>query len=104
MLPHSRGLDKTYVNAEPGWGVYTLMKLFAATLAFACLTAGAVVPPPPPTVPVPKGNPEQGGLRQALHDFFRKHASVPPRQLSPDERAELRRQLSQYGRPPERHP
>jgi hypothetical protein len=42
------------------------------------------------------------GLREALQEFFRRGPSTPSRHLSKDERAELRRQLDEYGRAPAR--
>lgn len=66
------------------------MKYLAAALALVC--AGALAdprrPPPPPTP----------ALRQVVqqYDAVRK-APPPPRQLSPAERAELRRQVIEYG-------
>jgi hypothetical protein len=68
------------------------MKYLAVTaLALAGAAAAAAQQSEPPAVP-------PADLRQALQQFQR--ATVPaPRQLSPNERAELRRQLSEYGPP-----
>ena len=68
------------------------MKYLAATFALACL--GADVAPPAPAVaqPVPAG-----GLRQTLQQYHPSSGSAP-RQLTPAEREELRRQLSEQSR------
>jgi len=68
------------------------MKYLAATLALACL--GANAGPPPQQQPA-------GGLRQTLQQY-QPASGAAPRQLTPVERAELRRQLSEYGPPPAR--
>jgi hypothetical protein len=74
------------------------MMLFAAALlALAGVAVAAPAPAPPASAPDP-------GLRRTLEDFLRQEPQAPPRQLSPDERAELRRQLMEYGRPHPRQP
>ena len=77
------------------------MKLITAALALVWLAAGADTLPSPqqPRAPTP-----EPALRQVLHEVFRQDASPPPRQLSAVERAELRRQLNEYGRPQPRNP
>jgi hypothetical protein len=68
------------------------MKYFAAAM-FALVCLGASAAPPPQTTPV--------DLRQTLQQY---HAgsSAAPRQLTPVERAELRRQLAQNVQAPRR--
>ena len=51
----------------------------------------------PPLQPLPP--PPTPGLRQALEQFHPGSGLPPPRQLTPGERAELRRQLSEFGQP-----
>lgn len=72
------------------------MKYLAAALAFA--SAAAVAAP---------GMPAPADLRRTLQQYHPTR-SPAPRELSPGERAELRRQLieykqSPYGPPPRRH-
>ncbi|GAB3766576.1 hypothetical protein GCM10028796_26060 [Ramlibacter monticola] len=82
------------------------MTIFAAVFASVGLAASlAVAAADAP----PAGSPERSaardhGLRQAVQDFFRQEqqSPPPPRQLSASERAELRRQLSEYARPTSR--
>jgi hypothetical protein len=68
------------------------MKYLAAVLL--SWTGAQAAPPlqalPPPPTP---------GLRQALEQFHPGSGLPPPRQLSSSERAELRRQLSEFGQP-----
>jgi hypothetical protein len=66
------------------------MKYLAAALALAGAAASAA-PPLNPALP-------PADLRQALRQYDR-DGGASPRQLSPVERAELRRQLSEYQRP-----
>ena len=66
------------------------MKYLAAALALAGVAASAA-PPPNPALQIPD-------LRQALRQYDRDGDALP-RQLSPVERAELRRQLTEYPRP-----
>jgi len=89
------------------------MKLFAALLAVAALGAAAAESPPPAPEQAPEPVPGRvqvqapaadPGLRQAVQNFLRLEPSPPPRHLSPEESAELRRQLNQYGHRPERPP
>ena len=65
------------------------MKSSVAVLALACAAAGAA-PKPPPQRPAP-------GLRQVVEQYDAVRKTAPPRQLSPAERAELRRQVIEYG-------
>lgn len=65
------------------------MKSLAAALALVC--AGALADPrkpPPPSAPP---------LRQVVQQYDAVRKAPPPRQLSPAERAELRRQVLEYG-------
>jgi hypothetical protein len=78
------------------------MKSFAAAVASLGLVAAAAAAPDGPPVRQERGQPPGEGLRQVLQDFFRNEPSPPPRQLSPGERAELRRQLSEHARTPSR--
>jgi len=76
------------------------MKLFAAAIFAIAGLAAAQTPPPARTqVAAP-----DHGLRQTLEDFLRQGSSPPPRQLSAEQRAELRRQLNEYARTPARPP
>ena len=68
------------------------MKYLATTLALACLGADAALPQPAVVQPVPAG-----GLRQTLQQYHPSSGSAP-RQLTPAEREELRRQLSEQSR------
>lgn len=61
------------------------MNYFAAMLALACVGAGAA----PQAQQTPAG-----GLRQTLQQF-QPASGAPPRQLTPVERQELRRQVSE---------
>lgn len=67
------------------------MKDLVAALAGASIGSAPAVPPAQPPPP----------LRQAVQ-AYRPGAVPPPRELSPDQRAQLRRELSQFGRPPAR--
>ena len=64
------------------------MNYFAAMLALASLGAGAA----PPAQQAPAG-----GLRQTLQQYH-PASGAAPRQLTPVEREELRRQISEQGR------
>ena len=64
--------------------------LAGAFLGLACLAAQAV-PPPNPDHP--------SELRKALGQYHPASSVAPPRQLTPAERAELRRQLSETPKP-----
>ena len=68
------------------------MKYLAAALAFA--SAAAVAAP---------GSPAPADLRRTLQQYHPTR-SPAPRELSPGERAELRRQLMEYTRPPHKQP
>lgn len=67
------------------------MNYLVAALAGASLGSAPAVPPPqqPPA------------LRQVV-EAYRPGVVPPPRELSPDQRVQLRRELSQFGRPPAR--
>ena len=67
------------------------MKSLAAVLALASLSAAAA---PPEQRPAPD-------LRQSLRQYDRP-GTAAPRQLTPVERAELRRQLTEFEPPPAR--
>ena len=77
------------------------MNLLPAVLALASLGAWAAPPQLGGTQPQPQPRP-QPDLRQTLHQFGQGGAPAP-RQLSPGERAELRRQLIEYRSPQRRH-
>ncbi len=68
------------------------MKYLVAALAIASAAASAA-----------PGSQSPADLRRTLQQY---HAtrSPAPRELSPGERAELRRQLSDYGQPPLKQP
>jgi len=74
--------------------VLFLMKYLAVALGLACAAAAAAPPTPAPGPALAVDD-----LRQALQQYHR-DSSATPRQLTPVERAELRRQLSDYGQPP----
>ena len=82
------------------------MNLLPAVLALAGFGAWAAPPQQfamPQQFPMPQPQPRpQQDLRQSLHQF-RQDGSPAPRQLSPGERAELRRQLIEYRPPALRH-
>ena len=65
------------------------MKYLAVVLALACAGASA-----DPRKPVPQPAP---GLRQIVQQYDAVRKTAPPRQLSAAERAELRRQVIEYG-------
>lgn len=69
-----------------------IMKYLAAVLL--CWTGAQAAPPLPALHPAPAP-----GLRQALEQFQPGGGLPPPRQLTPGERAELRRQLSEFAQP-----
>jgi hypothetical protein len=81
------------------------MKYFAAA-ALALWGAGALAAPPQPTQPPAPPPPD---LRQMLQQYQVTSSAAPrplpeARQLTEAERAELRRQLSEYAQPaPPRH-
>jgi hypothetical protein len=66
----------------------TMKYLVAVLLSWTGAQAAPPQAPPPPTP----------GLRQALEQFH-PGGGIPQRELSPIERAELRRQLSEFGQP-----
>ncbi|HEX7889811.1 MAG TPA: hypothetical protein VF522_10660 [Ramlibacter sp.] len=65
------------------------MKFLAVVLALVCTGAGADPRKPQPQ-PVP-------ALRQVVEQYDTVRKVPQPRELSPAERAELRRQVSEYG-------
>jgi hypothetical protein len=76
----------------------TMPILAALALAAAALPAMAGGPHTSSTAPMVVPN-----LRQVLQQYH-PGTTPPPRQLSPEERAELRRQLSESSAPKRRHP
>jgi hypothetical protein len=68
------------------------MNAIPAVLAFATLAATAGQDPPPETRQPP------ADLRRTVQHYDSGRAPVP-RELTPAERAELRRQLSEFGQP-----
>ena len=66
-----------------------IMKYLVAVLL--CWTGAQAAPPQVPPIPTQ-------GLRQALEQF-QPGGGIAQRELSPIERAELRRQLSEFGQP-----
>ena len=87
------------------------MKYLAAVFGLVWAAASAappipVVPMPvvPLAVPMPMPLPVPGSdLRRALQQYD-PDGTASPRQLSPAEREQLRKQLSEYGTPPQRTP
>ena len=71
------------------------MKYLAVVFALVGATANATPPTPPPAPPP--------DLRRSLQQYHDVSGTVPHR-LTPTERAELRRQLSEFGQvpPPQR--
>lgn len=67
------------------------MKYLAAVLGVAC-AAQATPPVQPVSMPTPA--PAQADLRQSLRQYHPERTAAP-RELTPVERAELRRQLSE---------
>lgn len=105
MLPQHCRLDKVFVNWAATAAFNRGMTIFAAVLASVALAASlaASAADAPPPAPQERSAAPDHGLRQAVQDFFRQEQSPsPPRQLSATERAELRRQLSDYARPASR--
>jgi hypothetical protein len=102
MLPQPLALDKLYVNGAAPASFNTGMKSFVAAFALLGMAAAAAMAgaPPPPQRAAPVGH----GVRQAVQEFVRQEVNAPPRQLTESERAELRRQLNEYGRQPARRP
>lgn len=81
------------------------MKCVPAVLALVSLAAAAVPPlQPQPQRPPPQELAQQElpqrDLRQSLLQHYHGGSAQAPRQLTPVERAELRRQLTEYGQPP----
>lgn len=85
------------------------MKCVPAVLALVSLAAAAVPPmeplsqrPPPQELAqqeLPQQELPQRDLRQSLLQRYHGGSAPAPRQLTPVERAELRRQLTEYGQP-----
>jgi hypothetical protein len=69
----------------------THMKYLAACVVLGCAGA-ATAAPQPQQIP-------QRDLRQVLQQYHPGTTTPPPRQLTPSERAELRRQLDEYRAP-----
>jgi hypothetical protein len=92
MLPQPQAVDKQEVNACPAAPFNTGMKYLAAALALASVAAAAA--PPSQRQPV--------DLRRTLEQYHPESSTPQPRQLTAVERAELRRQLSEYKQPPRR--
>jgi hypothetical protein len=67
------------------------MKTLAVVFALVGATANAAPPPPPPAPPP--------DLRRSLQQYH-EVSGTTARRLTPAERAELRRQLSEFGPPP----
>lgn len=92
MLPQPWGGDKAEVNGRRSRPFNHHMKYLAACVVAGC--AGAAV-----AVPMPQPQPQRD-LRQVLQQYHPGATQPPPpRQLTPGERAELRRQLGEYGAP-----
>jgi hypothetical protein len=89
MLPQPCAVDKTEVDARSGSAVVPCMKYLVAAAALYA-AAAAAVPNAPRHVP---------DLRQTLQQYHPGSTAPAPRQLSPVERAELRRQLVDQARP-----
>lgn len=97
MLPQPWRGDKADVNGgRPG--PFNRGMKYLAGVVLACAGAAAAAPQPqqPPKQPPPRE------LRQVLQQYHPAATQPPPRQLTPPERAELRRQLGEYGAPPRR--
>jgi hypothetical protein len=100
MLPQSRRLDKRYVNVPAALAFNPCMKYLAAVVLALPWMAIQAAPPPPVWAPAPP----PPDLRQAVQQYHPGGAAAP-RQLTPAERAELRKQLTDYARPaPTPHP
>lgn len=65
------------------------MKYLGAVVAFASVAAAAA----------PPSQRQEADLRRVLQQYH-SVSTPPPRQLTPVERAELRRQLSEHRKPP----
>jgi hypothetical protein len=89
MLPQQWGGDKRHVNAAArgtfSWG----MKSITCAIVVCAGAAGAAPARPP--------QPESPPLRQTLQQYHPGATAPRPRELTPVERAELRRQLVEYG-------
>jgi hypothetical protein len=99
MLPRQRAIDKRQVNLGAALPFYLGMKShFALLLVLGSVAAQAASQPQGAPRPVPASArvPE---LRAALQQYHPGSAAVPLR-LTADQRAELRRQLTEYGPPP----
>lgn len=88
MLPQPSRVDKAEVRGRETLAVVPSMKSFLAVLI---LGAGASAQAIGPTQRPPQD------LRQALQQYQPGGRTPAPRQLTPDERAELRRQLADQG-------
>ena len=99
MLPRQRAIDKRQVNLEPALPFYSGMKsVFALLLVLGSLAAQAA--PQLQGIARPALAPSRvSELREALEQYHPGSAAMPVR-LTAEQRAELRRQLSEYGPPP----
>lgn len=89
MLPRPWRVDKGEVNAGRAAAFNQGMKYLAAALGLACAAQAA-----PPVQPVSAPMPPEPDLRQSLRQYHPDRTATP-RELTPIERAELRRQLSE---------
>jgi hypothetical protein len=95
MLPRPWRLDKSYVNVRLALPFNRDMKYFAVVVSALAWASVQAAQEPPPRPPAP---PEPPDLRQVLQQYHPGTVAAP-RQLSPAERAELRRQLTDYAQP-----
>lgn len=100
MLPRQRGIDKRQVNPDGTLPFYLGMKShFAMLLVLGSLAAQAAPQPqdaPGRPAPEPVRVPE---LREVLQQYHPDSAAAPLH-LTAQQRAELRRQLTEFGPPP----
>lgn len=82
MLPQPWRIDKAEVDRRETLAVVLVMKSFFPALGLAAASAAAAQP----------GVPQD--LRQTLQQYQPRSVQAAPRQLTPGERAELRRQLA----------
>jgi hypothetical protein len=100
MLPGQGPIDKSCVNPEAGPPFYLSMKsVFAILLVLGSFAAQAAPQPQSAPGPAP-ASPRVPELRQALQQYHPGSAAAAPRHLTAEQRAELRRQLSEFGPPP----
>jgi hypothetical protein len=99
MLPGPAAIDKRLVNLDGARPFYWDMKsVFASLLVLASMASQAAPQPQsaPRAVPAEAHVPE---LREALQQYHPGSAAAP-RKLTAEQRATLRRQLSEFGPPP----